>query len=50
MSMLLDAGDEILIPNPGYPTFAMTARLLHAVPVEYPAASCQRIPAADRRH
>ncbi|MFJ7748404.1 pyridoxal phosphate-dependent aminotransferase [Arthrobacter sp. NPDC097144] len=36
MSMLLDAGDEILIPNPGYPTFAMTARLLHAAPVEYP--------------
>ncbi|WP_104055382.1 MULTISPECIES: pyridoxal phosphate-dependent aminotransferase [unclassified Arthrobacter] len=36
MSMLLDAGDEILIPNPGYPTFAMTAELLHAVPVEYP--------------
>lgn len=36
MSMLLDAGDEILIPNPGYPTFAMTARLLHAGPVEYP--------------
>ena len=36
MSMLLDAGDEILIPNPGYPTLAMTARLLHAVPVEYP--------------
>ncbi|MBD8042926.1 pyridoxal phosphate-dependent aminotransferase [Arthrobacter sp. Sa2BUA2] len=36
MSLLLDAGDEILLPNPGYPTFAMTARLLHAVPVEYP--------------
>lgn len=36
MSLLLDAGDEILIPNPGYPTFAMTARLLHAVPVDYP--------------
>jgi len=36
MSLLLDSGDEILIPNPGYPTFAMTARLLHAVPVEYP--------------
>ncbi|MCC3269804.1 aminotransferase class I/II-fold pyridoxal phosphate-dependent enzyme [Arthrobacter gengyunqii] len=36
MSMLLDVGDEILIPNPGYPTFAMTAGLLHAVPVEYP--------------
>lgn len=36
MSMLLSPGDEILIPNPGYPTFAMTSRLLHAVPVEYP--------------
>ncbi|WP_312182801.1 pyridoxal phosphate-dependent aminotransferase [Arthrobacter sp.] len=36
MSLLLDAGDEVLVPNPGYPTFAMTARLLHAVPVEYP--------------
>ena len=36
MSLLLNAGDEILVPNPGYPTFAMTARLLHAVPVEYP--------------
>ncbi|MCC3295456.1 pyridoxal phosphate-dependent aminotransferase [Arthrobacter sp. zg-Y411] len=36
MSVLLDAGDEILVPNPGYPTFAMTAALLHAVPVEYP--------------
>ena len=36
MSMLLDAGDEILVPNPGYPTFAMTARLLHAEPVSYP--------------
>ncbi|MBT1002700.1 aminotransferase class I/II-fold pyridoxal phosphate-dependent enzyme [Paenarthrobacter sp. DKR-5] len=36
MSSLLDVGDEILVPNPGYPTFAMTSRLLHAVPVEYP--------------
>ncbi|MCQ1948011.1 pyridoxal phosphate-dependent aminotransferase [Arthrobacter sp. zg-Y1116] len=36
MSLLLDAGDEILVPNPGYPTFAMTAELLHAVPVAYP--------------
>jgi aspartate aminotransferase len=26
----------VLIPNPGYPTFAMTAALLHAVPVPYP--------------
>ncbi|MBG6180610.1 pyridoxal phosphate-dependent aminotransferase [Arthrobacter sp. CAN_A1] len=36
MSLLLDVGDEVLIPNPGYPTFGMTAQLLHAVPVEYP--------------
>ncbi|WP_458113823.1 pyridoxal phosphate-dependent aminotransferase [Arthrobacter sp. R1-13] len=36
MSLLLGPGDEILIPNPGYPTFVMTSSLLHAVPVRYP--------------
>ncbi|GAC1382879.1 MAG: pyridoxal phosphate-dependent aminotransferase [Pseudarthrobacter sp.] len=36
MSLLLAPGDEVLIPNPGYPTFAMTGRLLNAVPVPYP--------------
>ncbi|AJT40550.1 pyridoxal phosphate-dependent aminotransferase [Psychromicrobium lacuslunae] len=36
LSLLLSPGDEILIPNPGYPTFAMTSRLLHAVPIGYP--------------
>jgi aspartate aminotransferase len=36
MSLLLAPGDEVLIPNPGYPTFAMTCRLLSAVPVGYP--------------
>lgn len=36
MSLLLAPGDEVLIPNPGYPTFAMTSRLLSAVPVGYP--------------
>ncbi len=36
MSLLLSPGDEILIPNPGYPTFPMTSHLLNAVPVRYP--------------
>ncbi len=36
MSLLLAPGDEVLIPNPGYPTFVMTASLLHAAPVRYP--------------
>ncbi len=36
MSTLLGPGDEVLIPNPGYPTYPMTAALLHAVPVPYP--------------
>ena len=41
MSLLLSPGDEILIPNPGYPTFAMTSRLLNAVPVGYPLYPAQ---------
>lgn len=36
MSMLLSPGDEALIPNPGYPTFAMTAQLVHARAIGYP--------------
>jgi aspartate aminotransferase len=36
MSLLLEPGDEVLVPNPGYPTFAMTSRLLNTVPIEYP--------------
>jgi aspartate aminotransferase len=35
MSLTLTAGDEILIPDPGYATFAMTPRLLGAAPVPY---------------
>lgn len=35
MSLTLTAGDEILIPDPGYATFAMTPRLIGAVPVPY---------------
>jgi aspartate aminotransferase len=36
LSTLLGAGDEVLVPDPGYPTFAMTVGLLGAVPVPYP--------------
>ncbi|PRY70213.1 aspartate aminotransferase [Glaciihabitans tibetensis] len=35
MHLLLAAGDEVLIPDPGYTTFTMTARMLNAVPVPY---------------
>jgi len=31
----LNAGDKVLIPNPGYPTYTATTRLLHAEPVFY---------------
>lgn len=36
MSLTLDAGDEILVPDPGYVNFSMTARHVGAVPVPYP--------------
>lgn len=36
MSLALDPGDEILVPDPGYTTFTMNAHLLNAVPVPYP--------------
>ena len=35
MSMTLGPGDQVLIPDPGYTTFAMSARKLHAEPVPY---------------
>tara|TARA_R110002020_G_scaffold293535_6_gene509265 strand:- start:15676 stop:16821 length:1146 start_codon:yes stop_codon:yes gene_type:complete len=31
----LNAGDEVLIPNPGYPTYTSVTRLLEAEPVYY---------------
>ncbi|WP_108251711.1 pyridoxal phosphate-dependent aminotransferase [Planctomonas deserti] len=36
MSLTLGAGDEILLPDPGFPTFTMNARMLQAEPVYYP--------------
>jgi aspartate aminotransferase len=34
--VLLEPGDEVLLPDPGWPNFAMMATLLHALPVRYP--------------
>ena len=31
----LNAGDKVLIPNPGYPTYTSVTKLLHAEPVFY---------------
>ncbi|MEC5200731.1 aspartate aminotransferase [Arthrobacter sp. PL16] len=36
LSTLISAGDEVLIPDPGYPTFTMTVGLLGGVSVPYP--------------
>jgi aspartate/methionine/tyrosine aminotransferase/ribosomal protein S18 acetylase RimI-like enzyme len=36
MTLVLDPGDEVLVPDPGYTTFTMNAHLLSAVPVPYP--------------
>lgn len=35
MHLLLAPGDEVLVPDPGYTTFTMTARMINAVPVPY---------------
>ncbi len=36
MRVLLAAGDEVLVPDPGYTTFTMNARMLEVEPVPYP--------------
>ena len=33
---LVDAGDEVLVPDPGYPAYPVVARLLGAYPMSYP--------------
>jgi aspartate aminotransferase len=33
---LVDAGDEVMVPDPGYPAYPVVARLLGATPVTYP--------------
>ncbi len=36
MHLTLAAGDEVLVPDPGYTVFSMTPRMLGAIPVPYP--------------
>lgn len=36
LGLVLSPGDEVLIPDPGYTTFTMAPRMLHAHPVPYP--------------
>ncbi|MGX5680197.1 pyridoxal phosphate-dependent aminotransferase [Schumannella luteola] len=36
MALTLGPGDEVLVPDPGYTTFTMNARMIEAVPVPYP--------------
>jgi aspartate aminotransferase len=38
MTLTLAAGDEVLIPDPGYTTFTMGVRMLDAHPIPYPLA------------
>lgn len=35
LGLVLSPGDEVLVPDPGYTTFTMAPRMLHAVPVPY---------------
>lgn len=36
---LLEPGDEVLLPDPGFPNYAQVARLLHAEPQFYPLSA-----------
>ena len=36
LALAVSAGDEVLLPDPGWPNFAMAVELLGAVPVRYP--------------
>lgn len=49
----LNEGDEVLIPNPGYPTYTSVTKLLHAKPVFYDLEAhnnwCPDIKALEKR-
>jgi aspartate aminotransferase len=39
LTTLLDSGDEVLVPNPGFPAYPSIARVAGGVPVPYPLRS-----------
>jgi aspartate aminotransferase/aminotransferase len=41
MAVILDPGDEILLPDPGYGNIGMASQLVHAVSVLYPTLPAQ---------
>lgn len=49
LGLVLDPGDEVLVPDPGYTTFSMSPRMLSAVPVPYALReSAGFLPEVDR--
>jgi aspartate aminotransferase len=40
-SLTVSAGDEVLVPDPGWPNFAMAVQLLQGIPVRYPLPSAR---------
>lgn len=51
LGLVLDPGDEVLVPDPGYTTFSMSPRMLSAVPVPYALREeAAFLPEVDRLH
>eukprot|EP00039_Didymoeca_costata_P000003 m.43731 g.43731 ORF g.43731 m.43731 type:complete len:430 (+) comp10001_c0_seq2:221-1510(+) len=49
LATLVDPGDEILLPDPGWPNYTMQAHALSAVPVPYPCGSASNwLPDMDK--
>ncbi len=49
MLALIDEGDEVIYPNPGFPIYESMARYVGGVPVAAPAARGERLPDGRRR-
>ena len=46
---LVEPGDEVIVPDPGYPIYDSLTRFVGATPVPLPIRSAQRLPARRRR-